>query len=242
MTTIGPQVAFVDDVKTQITPLKKLLDGKHAGTVFFDARPDHTTYPSEPLETVKLLFLDLFYNSSNFDPSLPAQWVEKIIAPNTKYTLVIWSNDTHEKDRLLNLLADINLTPTRVESWQKTDKEYQPDKLPEVVDRLLGRIEREESITAEILSGEVIDISTDGVSINCRLNEDQPTFQVRRFDRELLANVSDLKPGTFVRICIYSKPGARLIDIFEENRDLSAEFEQPDFFKDLEGNAFFIQG
>jgi len=32
---IGPQVAFVDDIEHEITPLEEALRKRHAGTVFF---------------------------------------------------------------------------------------------------------------------------------------------------------------------------------------------------------------
>ncbi len=238
---IGPQVAFVDDVESEIRPLDNVIKGLNAGTVFFDASPARNKYPEKPLETVQLLFLDLYY-TAKFDPFISAQWVQSIIAPNTKYTLVIWSKDTHEKDQLLNVLDEIELTPDHTEIWQKTDYDLPKHNFSPMITELISSISKEGAIEEDILYGEILDVSDDGIIINCRLNDEHPTFQTRRFDKGLLANIENLTIGTIVRIHIYTKPGARLIDIFEERKDKSDLFIQPDFFKGLEGNAFFTKG
>ena len=238
---IGPQVAFVDDIESEIKPLDKVLKELNTGTVFFDATPARNKFPAKPLETVKLLFLDLYY-APKFDATLSAQWVQSIIAPNTKYTLVIWSKDTHQKDELLEILDEIELTPAQTVAWQKTDFDLAKHSFTTMVNDLIGNIADEKLIEEDILYGEILEINDDGVIINCRLNDAKPTFQVRRFDKGLLANVQNLNVGTIVRIHIYTKPGARLIDIFEEKKDKSELFEQPDFFKGLEGNSFFTEG
>lgn len=238
----GPQVAFVDDIESEIRPLKTVLQALNTGTVFFDATPDRNMFPEKPLDTVKLLFLDLYYKPQ-FDAMLSAQWVQSIIVPNTRYSLVIWSKDTHQIDELLEILDRIELVPTYVVAWQKTNFDLQKHKFDEMIGKLILDISEEELLEEDILFGEILELSEDGgVIINCRLNDEQPTFQVRRFDRSLLAQIKNIGVGIYVRIHIYTKPGSRLIDIFEEKIDKSALFEQPDFFKGLEGNSFFIQG
>jgi hypothetical protein len=236
---IGPQVAFVDDIENQITPLKNILQDLNTGTVFYDARPELAAFPAKPVESVKLLFLDLYYKA-DFDAEISAQWVSKIIPQNARYYLVIWSKDTHHKDDLLNTLNMIDLPPTYVEAWQKTDFPANFN-FENMVTGLIKKISDEEAIQGEIIYGEIVDIEDDGVLINCCINTEKPTFQVRRFDTDLLAKVTKLEIGTYVRIHLYTKPGSRLVDIFEETKDLKNLFDTPDFFKGLEGNAFFIE-
>jgi len=127
-----------------------------------------------------------------------------------------------------------------VEAWQKTD--FPADfNFENMVTGLIKKISDEEAIQGEIIYGEIVDIEDDGVLINCCINTEKPTFQVRRFDTDLLAKVTKLEIGTYVRIHLYTKPGSRLVDIFEETKDLKNLFDTPDFFKGLEGNAFFIE-
>lgn len=235
---IGPQVAFVDDVESQITEIKNALAVRHAGTIFFDARPDKMKPPDEPINSIEILFLDLYYNSStDFDVDKAAQWVQDIIPENKKYTLVIWSRDTqnHTKE-LLEVLAECNLTPNHLEEWQKTDHGI------DISGKLSVLINQISMVSEEIVLGEIIAIEEDGVLIRCRLGQVQPAFQVRKFDLDLLAGVDNYKVGCFVRIHLYTKPGARMIDIFGVNEDLTELFEEPDFFEGLEDNSFFIDG
>ncbi|MFC0513110.1 hypothetical protein ACFFGT_02825 [Mucilaginibacter angelicae] len=236
---IGPQVAFVDDIENQITPLKNILQDLNTGTIFFDARPELAAFPVKPVESVKLIFLDLYYKA-DFDAEIPAQWVSTIIPKNARYYLVIWSKDTHHRDDLLSVLNQIDVPPTYVEAWQKTD--FPPDfNFKGKVTDLIKKISDEETINGEVIYGEIVDVEDDGVLINCCINTEKPTYQVRRFDMDLLAKVTKLEIGTYVRIHLYTKPGSRLVDIFEETKDLKTLFDTPDFFRGLEGNAFFIE-
>ena len=238
MTSIGPQVAFVDDVRSQIEPLAKVLTNElHTGTIFFDATPYRTTYPEKPLETIKLIFLDLYYKD-DFDPYLPAQWIQRIIPPNTKYSLIIWSKDVHQKEELFLILKEIDLLPEHTEAWAKADYNLEVDSFSKKIKDLIEDIPYEEVIDVEIVFGEIIDIEDDGLLVNCLLNEERPTFQVRKFDIELFGNIK-IKKGVFVKICINTQPGTRKIEVFNETNDLSERFKVPDYFKGLEGTAFF---
>lgn len=235
--TIGPRVAFVDDIEDQIIKLDEAVREMKAGSIFFNATPDLAVYPDSPLDTVKLLFLDLYYKK-DFDPEMSANWVKKIIPKNTPYELVVWSKDTDETDKLLPILDKIYLTPARVERWQK-NKHLDIEMLKEKVKKVTSHIPNYEQITQEDFFGEILEIENDGVLINCNIGFDQPLFQVRKFDPELLSKVRNLKPGSYVKIIVYSKPGARLIDIIEDRQDRSALFITPDYFKGLEESPFF---
>ncbi|PYF74349.1 hypothetical protein [Pedobacter nutrimenti] len=238
---IGPQVAFVDDVEQQIAPLNKVLKHLHTGTIYFNAKPDQNSFPPEPIESVNILFLDLYYKAT-FDAELSAQWVESIIPPNKKYVLVVWSKDTHHQEELIRLLNEIDLMPEYIEAWQKTDYDLSSHDFTNKIKDLIRKVSNKNKITEEIIFGEIVELEDDGVLINCRLNDERPTFQVRKFDLELLANIEDMNIGTHVRIRIYTKPGARLIDIFEEHKDRRNLFPAQDFFGGLEGGSFFTGG
>lgn len=240
MISIGPQVAFVDDKKTQIEELDKVLSNQlHTGTRFFDATPAESKYPEEPIDTIKLLFLDLFYNDQ-FDAYLPAQWVQRIIPPHTKYALIIWSKDVNKQEEVLFVLREIDLYPEYVDGWQKSD--YQEvEKLNAKVHELISNMAEVSHLNQETIWGEIIAVEEDGVLINCRLNIDTPTFQVRKFDVELLRNINKLVKGTFVKIQIRTQPGTRVIEIFEEEKDHAEQFKVNDHFEGLKDTAFFIE-
>lgn len=57
--------------------------------------------------------------------------------------------------------------------------------------------------------GQILEIRPEKVVMNCLIDEDKQSFQVRRFDRELLEDAVLLRVGGFVEINIYSKPGER---------------------------------
>lgn len=238
---IGPQVAFVDDIKAQIQPLEDAVNELHTGSIYFDASPEKSNFPTSPLESVEILFLDLLYYN-HFDVELSAQWVTKIIPEKSKYTLVIWSKDTDDVGQLLSLLDEINMTPTAHYTWQKTDFNLMEDNFKSKMEGLIRDVSYRDHIAQESFIGEVVDIEDEAVLVNCRISSDPVVFQVRRFDKDVLGNISNVKIGTYLMINVYTKPGARMIDVFELKRDMTKEFEVQDFFKGLEGGAFFIEG
>jgi len=237
---IGPQVAFVDDIPAQIKPLESSIENIHAGSIFFNASPDIDNYPKEPIEGIQLLFLDLHYGTIGFDPYRSAEWVNRIIPKNTKYTLIIWSKDTHEKDSLLAVLAELDIYPTHFDAWQKTDYNLERDNFDSKIKELIKSISGKKKNT-DILFGQIIDIEEDGYLINCLLDLQEPTFQIRKFDIELFENLNDLQVENFVKISISTEPGIRKIEVFKEINDLSEKFLTIDYFEGLKDTAFFIE-
>jgi hypothetical protein len=239
--TIGPQIAFVDDVERDIAPLQHALDELNTGTIFFDATPEKSHYPKEPVESVKLLFLDLEY-SGKFDPVSSAQWVQSIIPPNTKYSLVIWSKDTDKTSPVLEILDELKLSPAHLERWQKTNYDLQNENFSPVIRQLISSITKLDQGEEDLIYGQVIGIDENSVFINCRISDEMPSFQTRKFDRVLLNNIEKFHVDSYVRIHINTKAGSRQIDFFEEKGNLQKLFDQPDFFEGIDGNAFFIEG
>lgn len=236
---IGPQVAFVDDIQLQIEPLENVINDLHAGSIFFNATPEASNFPPKPIESIQLLFLDLHYGTIKFDPYRCAQWVTSIVPPNTKYTLIVWSKDTHEKDSLLAVLAELDFYPTYFDAWQKTDYDLKKFNFESKIKELIASISGTKKST-DILFGQIMDIEEDGYLINCLLNLKNPTFQVRKFDNELFENLHDLQAGNFVKISISTEPGIRKIEVFKEVNDLSEKFLTIDYFEELKDTAFFI--
>ncbi|HEY4288003.1 MAG TPA: hypothetical protein VGN00_12950 [Puia sp.] len=239
--SFGPQVAFVDDIKSEIIPLERVLQQQHTGTIFFDAAPERSKFPEKTYDSIKVLFLDLYY-SAQFEAYISAQWVKSIIPPNSNYALIVWSKDTHKTNELLEILNTLERKPAYVETWQKTEFDLNSHNFTDNINYLLSQLSNKVYEEEDIFLGQILEVAEDGVYINCRLNSEKPTFQVRRFDYKLLEGIRNCAPGTFVRINISSTPGARKIVISEEKEDRSKYFEQPDFFNGLEGNSFFIQG
>ena len=86
--TVGPRVAFVDDIESQITSLDEAVRDMKAGSIYFNANPEYAVYPDAPLDTVKLLFLDLYY-SKDFDAEVSFMtsaigWVRRNITSRSR--------------------------------------------------------------------------------------------------------------------------------------------------------------
>jgi len=237
---LGPQVAFIDDEENQIIPLEKAINNFNTGSIFVNASPESKNYPPKPIESIKLLFLDLHYGAIKFDPYISAEWVSRIIAPNTKYILIIWSKDTDKKEKLLAVLAETQLYPTYIEAWQKTEFNFETFDFNSKIDQLIRSTSDNKKI-ANIIYGQILEIEEDGILINCLLDLKKSTFQVRKFDHELFNGIKDLEIGSFIRISISTELGTRQIEVFKEVKDLSQKFLAIDYFEGLKDTAFFIE-
>ncbi|MCL1666622.1 hypothetical protein M2T82_00960 [Elizabethkingia ursingii] len=236
----GPQIAFIDDEKSQIIPLERAISNFHTGSIYINASPESDDYPSEPIESVKLLFLDLHYGGIKFDPYLCVEWVSRIIPSHSKYILVIWSKDIDKKEELLSVLAEGQLSPTYFEAWQKTDFDINTFDFKAKIDDLINSASDNKKI-GEVIYGQVLEIEEDGFLVNCLLNMKKPTFQVRKFDNELFKGIKGVEIGNFIRILVSTELGARKIEIFSEPNDLSQKFKVVDYFEGLKDTAFFIE-
>ena len=235
---LGPQVAIIDDNREEVIPLERVLEELKVGFHFFSAKIEEDNYPEAPLRSVELVLLDLYYNHGGFDPEICAQWILSIIGDNQKYNLLVWSKDTHEVDRLNKTLEQVERKPEHVAIWQKTHFDLSNHDFKKDMLDLVSNINSEQ-IEEEVIKGEIVEVAEDFVLINCLIDQYTPTFQVRRFDIDLLANINNLTIGSFVKIQIFTKPGARLFNFFEDLTDHSATFKQEDIFKGFENSSFF---
>ncbi|RPD38569.1 hypothetical protein [Chitinophaga barathri] len=241
---LGPQVILIDDKKEEIEAIEKFLEEKHIGSVFFEADPIEPDYPLTPIDTVQLVFLDLYYGSpfaAQFDPNACTEWIERVIPPGQKYYLVIWTKDKSRSEELLELMRKKGVPmPYQVETRSKTDyklrggNEYDIERL---LDELGVLSKPEVNSDVQEFHGRIISEEEDCVLIDCLIHKETATYEVRRFDLKLLEGIPH-KNGSFVMVRIETKPGSRTIDFFADEIDRSALFVKPDDFEDLEDISF----
>src|SRR5688572_7261772 len=104
---LGPQVALIDDREEEVASIEALLNELNIGNKFFKVDYTAPDYPAEPINTIELVFLDLYYNpnfGAEFDPYACVQWLNHIVPRDKKYILIIWSKDPQVKDELLEVM------------------------------------------------------------------------------------------------------------------------------------------
>jgi len=242
MTTFGAQVAIVDDKPNEVLEIQRNLKDRNVGYTFYDATPNKVSYPDKPIGTLDTIFLDLHYGERgvrDFDEYKPANWINRLVPENHKYFLVAWTLDTDDFVKVLTLLSQLNKTPYAFFAAQKN--RYQQGNTYDI-ERLFSDIERTQNEIKTItnVKGQIIALEEDKVIVKCRVSNDKPIFQVRRFDLELF-NKGSLKPeiNSFINIQISTEPGIRTIELFMTNEDLKDYFEVNDFFKDLNDPKLF---
>lgn len=244
MWDFGPQIAIVDDRRKEIQSIETLLDSYNIGYRYFNADPAEAIYPKAPIETIELIFLDLYYSTgfnSEFDPYLCAQWIDMIVPTNKMYYLVVWSRDSDKTSRLLEVLHEIEKPPIWTDTRQKSD--YQSDESGYNAEKLLADIEgvMRTNIRKQIdeFYGEILAIEEDHVLVNCLLDKSRPAFQIRRFDLSPFRDIIQLTQGAFVLIRVTTRPGSRTFEFLNEPKDLSDLFRRENIFKGVEDTPFF---
>ncbi|MDC6386276.1 hypothetical protein D2V93_17950 [Flagellimonas taeanensis] len=242
MTSFGTQIAIVDDKPNEVIEIQRNLQKRNVGYTFYDATPDKRSYPDSPIETLDTIFLDLHYGERgvrDFDEYQPANWINKLVPENHKYFLVAWTLDTDDFVKVLNVLSQLNKTPYAFFAAQKN--RYQQGDTYDI-EKLFSDIERTQKdikITNTV-KGQIIAIEEDKVVVKCRVSEDKPIFQVRRFDMDLFKNGSLIPElNSFIKIQITTEPGIRTIEFFKTNEDMRGDFEVDDFFKDFNDPKLF---
>lgn len=230
---LGPQVAIIDDKRDEAEPIERAFNDLNVGNQLFIVDFTEPKYPEHPLNNIELVFLDLHYNEGfgvDFDPYLCCDWLNRIVPPDKKYVLVIWSRDIEKADYLLEVMKELKVTiPFLTEV--KSKQEYQDKHGHYDIDRLLKELRdksmKYETITEDFL-GKILEINDETVLINCLMNEDPKVFEVRKFDLQPFKDFVDLTPGSFLNIKITTKPGERSIDFYPLLDDMSEKFVKPE--------------
>jgi hypothetical protein len=230
---LGPQVAIIDDKEEEAKPIEKAFDDLNVGNQLFIVDFTDPQYPEHPLNNLELVFLDLHYNEAfgaDFDPYLCCNWLNKIVPPDKKYVLVIWSRDPEKAEQLLEAMKEVKVTiPFLTEI--KPKQEYQNGIGQYDIDRLLMELRdksKEYESSTEDFLGKVLEVYEDTVLINCLINEDPKVFEVREFDLQPFKDFVTLTPGSFLNIKITTKPRERSIDFYPLSEDMSEKFVKPE--------------
>ncbi len=112
MLSFEPNIIFIDDKEDEVIELIEKYRKEGIGCKFYNADVvDGNTQPDKPFSDVNLIFLDLYYDSTNFDVELCTGWIESIIPKDSFYVLVIWSRDTHHTEAIEEDLIKIKRKP-----------------------------------------------------------------------------------------------------------------------------------
>jgi hypothetical protein len=243
---LGPTVAIVDDMPTEINSLEEALTHRNVGHQFFKVDIASPEFPSKPISTVQLVFLDLHYNNlfgANFDPYLCCDWLKSIIPEKHRYALIVWSKDKDLTEELVEVMK-ITETPMPFFVDTKQKDKYRTDLHKYNIDKLLAElnISVEETVeqTIEEYFGRIVEVEDGSVLINCLLSEKPPTFEVRRFDRKPFAGYIEPVKGMFLQIRVSTKPGVKTFEFSEEPNNRSELFKQDDDFEDI-GDLSFLK-
>lgn len=241
---VGPQVAIIDNNPAEIKSIEVMLNEMKIGNQLFEVDYLEPDFPKQPLSTVQLVFLDLYYNnaSHDFDPYACTDWLKAVVPANQNYILIIWSNDPHKADELFEVMKETE-TPIPYFMELKAKNEYLNGDQTYDIARLLGDLndELKEHITISTQEyfGQVIAVEKNAVLVNCLIHEDPPTFEVRRFDTKPFQVELAPKKDMFLKIRITNRPGNKSFDFIPEHGDLTQKFKKPDDFQDL-GDLSFL--
>lgn len=234
MLDLGPQVAIVDNEEEEVKSIESSLEELHIGYKFFNADPFVASFPDAPIDTIELVFLDLFYSTDynkSLDPYSPAQWVDKIIPQGKEYYLIVLSRDIHDANSVIKVLYEINKLPV---SYRIQKKEFETkESILDIKSIFEGmKIEYQKKFKSEVTEfiGEIINVDDEEVVVNCLIDAEKQIYQIRRFDKLPLKNIR-LENGSYLTIKITTKPGERLFEFINNNGDHNKLFEQKNLFE-----------
>lgn len=237
-----PKVLLIDDVEAEISDIRDALNQRNIITEFVNASPEKLTEREHQLESVELIFLDLYFNTgfnAQIAPDICVQIVKQAIKEGKEYYLVIWSKDADEAQEVLNLLEHYGVSPVKTLIRKKGD--YQVGKHKYDIDRLFEELNSEFSditATVEEIDGQILDLQDDCVIIDCLLDHDSKTFQKRRFEILPFKNIKNLNTGNFITIRIITKPGSKLYEFYNNSKNLKNLFSKEDLFDGIDENSF----
>jgi len=241
---LGPQVAIIDNNENEIQSIRVMLNELEIGNKFFEVDYTEPDFPTKPLNTVKLVFLDLYYSdvSSDWDPYACTDWLKAVVPKDAKYILVVWSNDGYRTEELIDVMKETETPlPYFVETSPKS--KYQDGDNTYDIERLLADLNTDLEKNVKIISneyyGQIIAVEKENVLINCLMHENPPVFEVRRFDLKPFKGYFEPQKGMFLRIKITNKPGSKIFDFALEPSDLSGLFIKADDFEDI-GDISFL--
>lgn len=232
----GPKVAIVDDRPEEVAAIIDFMEENKVGYQYFNADIIENNYPLTTIDSVELVFLDLYY-SSKFDPYQCAQWIDHIIPSKQLYELVVWSKDSDKTNEVLDVLTDIEKTPRLVLTKQKNN--FQD---AEGISRLIAEIKEDFQENKQLIEefiAEIIEVSEDFVVLNCLLDKKTEFYQIRRFEISPLLHFTNLKTGTFLIVRITTEPGERKFEFIEDFSDHSRLFEQKNIFLKFKDSPLF---
>lgn len=244
---LGPQVAIIDDIQEEVASIESVLKELHIGNKYFKVDYLEPAYPLEPIQTIEIIFLDLFYNkqmAAHFDAYACVNWIKHIIPYGKRYILIVWSKDTNYSDELLLLIKELD-APYPFVIQNKIKSEYQTAQYEYNIKKLLNELDivlqKEIQISNKIYLGKIVLIEEDSVLINCLIDDESKTFELRRFDIDIFKKYIHIDVGKFIEIKVKTTPWKREFEFNEISKDLSELFIKSDDFEDL-GDVSFLNG
>lgn len=235
-------VALIDDMPSDALPIQTALGERRISADFFEVNLEEMQAPPQPIESIELVFLDLHYDPNiglPFDPFRCAQSMKGIVPEGKRYVLVIWSRDTNKAQDVLDLLDDINLSPTQC--YLKSKEEYSLADGRYDVDRLISELNFDVGTpsTTESFYGQIIDVKAHSVLVDCLVDEEQRKFQRRRFDRQPLEGAVNLEEGGYIFIRIINKSGSKTFEFSNtKSEKLATLFSKDGLLDDIDENIF----
>ncbi|PBI89076.1 hypothetical protein BSF41_24450 [Flavobacterium sp. ACN2] len=229
MIEFGPVIAIVDDKKDEVQGIIDYLSSQDIGFRYFDADIDESNFPEKQIESVELIFLDLYYSSA-FDPYQCAQWIDEIIPSKKQYELVVWSRDSHRTEELLSVLTEINKFPRFCITKQKSEIYETPDGIQKLINEVKNEINENKNVRVDEFLAEIIDFSEEHVILNCLIDQKSDFFQIRKFEKTPLTHFLKFDVGTILMVKVTTSKGERLFEYIEQFEDYSDLFEQKNIF------------
>jgi hypothetical protein len=233
MMDFGPQIAIVDDRPDEVQGIFNYLKSLNIGFEFYNADIIEQNYPKVPLETVELIFLDLYY-SEDFEPYQCAKWIDDIVPEDKQYELVIWSKDSHRTHELMAVLVEINKVPRFHITKQKSDYNKE-NGIKQLLEEIKTEFKEVKELKVDIFISEIIYISDDFIILNCLLDKEINFFQIRKFEKTPMIHFKNFEVGTFLKVKITTSTGERNIEFIEQFDDHSEIFEQKNIFLKFKG-------
>jgi hypothetical protein len=237
MIDFGPQIAIIDDKQSEVKDIYEFFNSNNIGCKYFNADITENNKPEKPIESVELVFLDLYY-LPEFDPYLCADWINSVISEHKLYELIVWSKDSHKSEDLRKVLIEINKAPRYLITKQKSD--YQTnERILILIEEIKTELVKSNNLIVNEFLAEIVDISEEQITLNCLLDLEKPYYQIRKFDKKPFLHFINLKIGTTLIVKTTSKMGERVFEYIEQFVDNTKYFEQKNIFLKLKESPLF---